>query len=135
MPTHLYKTFGIRTPAKTHYRRATCAEYDCAAYKNGWQLRVESLTPDLLYLARNAGRRYTEVAVREGETLLVFEAGQSCFAETTHQIPLDRPEFYFVGRGDYRSFSTRKAQQLPPGDWVEQFATHIDTLHTAIQRG
>jgi hypothetical protein len=136
MPTQLYKTYAVRSPADTHYRAALCEEVDCEAYLNGWQLRVEGLAPDLLYTAKHSARRYSVVEVGPSETYLVFEAGQHCFAVSTHRKSLERPEFYFAGRGDFRSFSTRKAEQFTrPEDWVDSFANHLDTIRTEIDKG
>lgn len=136
MPTQLYKTYAVRSPISTHFRAATCAEVDCEAYVNGWQLRVEGLTPDLLYTAKHSGRKFKEVEVAKGETYLIFEAGQFCFAASTHRKSLDRPEFYYTGRGDFRSFSIRKADQFAkPEEWVDSFQHHLDKINTEIQRG
>lgn len=135
MPTQNYQTFAIRKPFSTHYRHATCEEIGCEAFLHGWQLHLESLPPDLVYAAKHSGRKFREYRMEEGETYLIFEPGQSCFAESTHVISLDRPEFYFVGRGDHRSFSTRRAQQFNSADWVDVFATHLDRIRTEQAKG
>ncbi len=136
MPTQAYKTFAVRSPLSTHHRRATCAEVDCPDYLNGWQLRVEGLPDDLLFVARNSGRKYQELNVAQGETYLIFEAGQPCFRESTHTVSLERPEFFFAGRGDWRRFSHRRAQQYDkPEQFVDDFATHLDTLKREIEKG
>ena len=100
LPAHAMKTYQIYSPISTHYRPATCAEVQCAAYEHGWRTRVEGLDPQLLHTARTSGRKYVEVRAAEGETWLVFEAGQSCFRVSTHRISLDRPEHYLVRGGD-----------------------------------
>lgn len=136
MPTGAYKTYAVRSPLKTHYRSATCQEIECEAYLNGWQLRVEELSPALLYTAQHSGRRFKEVRVSSNETYLVFEAGQPCFASNTHRKSLERPEFYFVGRGDHRSFSTRRASQFNrPEDWLDDFSSHLDRIQAEINKG
>lgn len=134
MPTRSYKTFAVKSPINTHFRRATCAEVSCAAYAQGWTLRIELLSPELLHLARTSGKRFTEVQLAAGHTVLVFEAGQPCFAE--HKIPLGRPEIYLVGRGDWRSFNPRQARQhTRPEDWVDECSTHLDKLRSEIEKG
>lgn len=141
MPTQSYKTFAIKSPLTTHYRRATCAEIDCPDYLNGWYLKIEGTPEDLLYTARNAGRKYTvgEVMLEEnGEVFkaLIFEAGQACFRESTHVKSLERPEFFFAGRGDYRSFSHRKAHQYDrPDQFVDDFEDHLARIRRALQQG
>lgn len=152
MPTQAYKTYRIMQPLSTHFRMATCAEVQCEAYKNGWTYKKSDLeAQNLLYVVTHAGKRYREVVLPPGEwvegkfirdpngvaeTYLAFEPGQSCFQESTHRKSLERPEFYYAGRGDYRSFSTRRAQQfVRPEDWRDSFAEHLDVIHTAIERG
>ena len=48
------------------------------------------LTPEMAQTARTTGRRYREMHVQEGETWLVFEAGQPCFRASTHRKSLER---------------------------------------------
>ena len=140
MPTQAYRTFAVRSPLSTHHRRATCAEVDCADYINGWYLALDGLPEELLFIAKNAGKRYRqgEVEVSKGVSVkaLIFEAGQACFRASTHTKPLERPEFFFAGRGDFRSFSHRKAQQFERADqFVETFAQHLDDLKREIEKG
>lgn len=138
MATHQYKTFAVRSPISTHYRRATCAEIECPDYLNGWYLKIDGTPEDLLYIAKNSGRKYVvgEVMLDNGDIFqaLIFEAGQGCFRESTHVISLERPEFFFAGRGDHRSFSTRKAQQYDrPDQFVEDFEDHLARLRRLLQ--
>lgn len=135
MPTHAYKTFAVRSPLSTHHRKATCAEVSCPDYTNGWYLLLDGLPEELLYVATHSGKRYQRGEFN-GQPALIFEAGQACFRESMHTKPLDRPEFYFVGRGDWRSFSHRKAQQFErPEHFVETFATHLENIKREIERG
>lgn len=142
LATHQYKTFAVRSPLSTHHRRATCAEIDCPDYINGWYLLLDGLPEELLYIATHSGKRYRlgEVNVTkknpDGFKALIFEAGQPCFRESTHTKPLERPEFYFVGRGDFRSFSHLRAKQFErPDQFVETFAEHLDNLKNEIEKG
>jgi hypothetical protein len=136
MPTGNYKTYAIRSPLATHTRAATCEEYGCEAYANGWQIRVENMTEEDKHAVRTSGKRYREVRLTEGETYFVFESGQPCFAARQHRVSLDRPEWYFVGRGDRRSFSTRQARRHSrPEDWVDDMQTNFDTIRTEIEKG
>lgn len=136
MPTHCYKTFRVMSPISTHYRPATCEEAKCDAFLNGWTYNKTALAAgNLLYAVTHAGKRYREVE-HDKETYLVFEPGQRCFHSSTHVVPLERPEFYFSGRGDHRSFSTRKAQKFTrPEDWQDSFATHLDMIRREIEKG
>lgn len=136
VPTQNYQTFAVRSPLQTHFRSATCAEVGCADYENGWSLRLEGLPPELVHAAKTSGRKYREARIAEGETYLLFDAGQPCFRESTHVKSLDRPEFFFIGRGDHRSFSTRKALKVDsPDEFVDRFASHLDRLKAIRERG
>lgn len=135
MPTQNYMTFQTTSPVETHYRKASCAEIDCPAYVNGWSYKKEDLTAQDLYIATHSGRNWREVHIGPGENYIVFDSGQSCFAAGTHVISLERPAFYFVGRGDWRSYVTTSAQQMRGVDWVDRFANHQAKLIEAIERG
>lgn len=136
LPVTSYQTFEIKAPAATHFRKGTCAEADCPNYLNGWRVRVEGLPPEMLHAAKASGRRYREEQIAEGETWLVFEAGQPCFRASQHQVRIERPELYIARAGDSRGNPngqvTRHSQ---PEHWVEQFAENQDKLATAQQRG
>jgi hypothetical protein len=138
MPTHAYKTFNIAAPVNTHFRPATCEEIDCPAYLNGWTYRKTDLIAANLYdLVTHAGKRYREQALDEGgELFLVFEPGQICFQAKSHRISLERPQFFFSGRGDHRSYSPKRAYQYVDGaEWSEAFAEHQEILNRVAQEG
>jgi hypothetical protein len=137
MDASAYKSYEIRSPLSTHFRPATCAEVNCLHYLNGWRVRVEALTPDLLHTARNSGRTYTEQSIAEGETYLVFAPGQPCFKVSQHRARLDRPPLYIVRDGDYRGNprGTKARQHLRPENWVEDFAEHQQKLADEIEKG
>jgi len=100
----------------------------------------------MLYIATHSGRHYQEVYIDKGGsildtelpqgTYLVFHTGQECFAAASHVRSLDRPEFYYVGRGDWRSFRVAKAQKYDKPDiWLDQFASHLDSINAEINKG
>jgi hypothetical protein len=132
-----YKTFQIAAPLSTHFVPATCAQVDCPHYLNGWRVRVEGLPPDLLHTAKHSGRKHTEMRIAEGETWLVFEAGQPCFKATEHKRRLDRPEYFLVRDGDFRGnpFGTKPFLHARPDFWVEDFAIHQDKIAERVNRG
>lgn len=138
LPPNFYKTYRIASPITTHYRPATCAEIDCKAYKEGWTYKKSDLEKaNLLYTVTHAGKRFHEAQLADdAETYLVFEPGQVCFQARTHRISLDRPQFFFAGRGDYRTFSHRNALQFDdPADWVDSFANHQDIIKRVVDEG
>jgi hypothetical protein len=141
MSSQAYKTFSTRSPLTTHFRKATCAEVQCAGYVNGWTFSVTALKldPQLDYLARHSGKRFREVDGTpnglEG-LYLVYEPGQTCFDIDSHVTALERPAFYYVGRGDNRTFSTRRAlQHSRAEDWVDDMSNHLDKIRTEIEKG
>ena len=132
-----YKTYSVVSPLSTHFRPATCAEVGCPHYVNGWRVRVEALTPDLLHAARTSGRKYVEQPVAEGETWLVFEAGQDCFKANQHRTRMDRQPLYVVRDGDWRGNprGTKARLHQRPDNWVEDFAEHQQKLADEIEKG
>jgi len=140
IPTQFMKTYAVRSPLNTHFRSATCAEIDCPDYIHGWYLKIEGTPDNLIHAAKTSGRRFTigELWNGQGEAFqaLIFEAGQECFRSSTHVKSLDRPEFFFAGRGDHRSFSTRRAMKFARAEhFVDSFATHLDRLKQDLERG
>jgi hypothetical protein len=129
-------TYAIQRPAATHWRPASCAEVACPAHLQGWRTRVEGLTPELAHAARTSGRRYVEQQLAPGETWLVFEPGQACFAAATHRVEVGRAPLYVVRGGDARGNPLRhRVVHASPDAWVDDFATNQDRLNTAAQRG
>lgn len=136
METHRYKTYQIAAPVGTHYRKATCAEVNCEAYRNGWTFREADLDSRLLYIVTHSGKKWTRKRLTDdGDWYLVFEAGQSCFAAPSHRVSLERPELYLVGRGDWRSYVPREARRLSPENWLDDCRTHQATLAAEIAKG
>lgn len=132
-----YKTFAIAVPSDD-WRSATCAEVDCPDYLHGWRIRVEGLPPEMVHAAKSSGRRYAELPAAEGETWLIFEAGQACFQTTRHRVRKhEKPELFVVRDGDHRGNprGTKARLHQRPADWQDDFATHQQGLADAIQEG
>ncbi len=136
MPVGAYKTYRMLQPQESHFRPATCAEAGCLAYRHGWKTRVESLHPAQERAIRTGRRRFTEVHVAQGENWLLFEAGQPCFEQSTHRVPVGLPQIYVVQGGDWRGNPSGYVRRHVNGDdWTDDFATHQDRLATQLQRG
>lgn len=135
LPVTAYQSFTIAAPLSTHWRKATCAETACPHYLGGWRVRVESLPPDLLHAARTSGRRFTVLPVAEGETWLVFEAGQPCFQASEHRVRAGRPERFIERPGDWRGTTGAVREHVRPDDWVDSFANNQIKLSELIERG
>lgn len=136
-PPEAYKTYAVVAPVGSHFRPGTCTEVGCPDYLNGWQVRVEGLAPDLLHTAKNSGRKWVERPVAEGETWLVFEAGQPCFRASQHRVRVDRPPLYVVRDGDWRGNPRRTKDRVhhSPANWLDDFATHQQAIADEIAKG
>lgn len=138
MPTQNYKTFQIAAPVDTHMRPATCAEIGCTAFEEGWTFEKSALVANDLYeLVTHAGKRYREMSLDDSATIyLVFEPGQPCFQARSHRISLNRPQFFFSGRGDARTYTPRRAYQYADGEeWSDAFANHQDIIKRVHDEG
>jgi hypothetical protein len=138
MGPEAYKTYAVVSPLGSHFRPATCEEVGCQHFLNGWRTRIEGLPADMLHAARTAGRKFTEQRVAEGETWLVFEAGQRCFRASEHRTRIsDRPPLYVVKDGDHRGNprGTKPRVHMSPDNWLDDFATHQQAIADEIKKG
>lgn len=131
-----YKTYQVSVRSDD-WRPATCEEVDCDHYLHGWKLRIEGLSAEQLHDALTSGRKYTILAIAEGQSWLHFEAGQPCFRTTTHRTRIGKPELYVVRDGDRRGNprGTKARLHQRVADWQDDFATHQQTLADAQARG
>lgn len=135
LPPQAMKSYRIIAPSATHFRPATCEEVDCIPYREGWRLRVEGLPPEMLHTARTCGRKFTELRVAEGETYLVYEAGQPCFKASQHMVPNGRPERFIERDGDWRGNPTGRRIMHSVTGWVDSFGENQERLREAQERG
>ena len=127
-----HRTYSVKTPFKTHYRKATCAEVECEPYKLGWTSTFDTSTDlgteQARYVMTQSGRHFTlDPEVPPPLVRFVFPAGQQCFGEQ-HWVPLERDPFLIV-----REVGTR--QHSNADNWVDDFQTHLDKLRTQYDRG
>lgn len=134
LPVTATKTYELRAPLTTHYRKATCAEVDCAAHQFGWATTVAAGSQDEA-LIRRAGRAFTVEAQPDGFLRFVFPAGQPCFAASRHVVPLEREPLYLVRGGDWRANTGVIRQHVDGDDWVDDFATNQDRIAEQIEKG
>jgi len=134
LPVQAMKTYAVIAPKATV--PATCAEIDCPHYLCGWRLRIDNLPADMVHAATHSGRRCERMDVAEGETWLVFEAGQPCFKAAEHQRPVPTgPDRFGVVGGDWRGSLGVIREHTKAEDWVDDFATHQDALATRLAQG
>lgn len=131
-----YQTFQIKAPLSTHWRKATCAEFECKNMQNGWRTTLDATNEAAIYYIRKtSGRSFREYRNEAGQFVFEFTPGQTCFGE--HRVRLERDELFIVKDGDYRGNPRRTAPRVHqrPADWVDQFAEHQDKLKTLHERG
>lgn len=137
LPEHAKKTYSIRAPRATHFRKASCAEVECEGREHGWVSLIDERTElgqrQAHYIRKLSGRRFAEETVN-GLTSFTFEPGQTCFTE--HEVPLGKPELYVVRDGDLRTVKpTNVRLHTRAEDWVDDLATHQQKIADAIQEG
>ncbi len=133
-PVSAYKSYVISAPIQTHFRSGTCEEADCPQLAAGWVTYVDESTDlgerQAFYIRRKSGRVFTEDRHEDGRTGFIFSAGQECFYD--HQIRLEREPVFAVRGGDWRGNPRREFRvHDSPGNWVEDFGVHQETLKRA----
>lgn len=141
LPAHAYKTYQVAAPISTHYRPATCQEFDCQAMIRGWKTVVDTSTElgqrQAHYIRTESRRKFREERNMADQRVVMFcfEPGQICFA--SHQVRTERPEVYLVRDGDWRGNprGTTPRRHANAQDWLEDFSEHQGRLAEEIERG
>jgi len=140
MPIQTYTTYVIRT-GNEQTTPASCEQVDCDAYRLGWVTTLDVSTEAgqraMAFLTAGAGgRHYVETTENPAGPLRTFrfEPGQRCFAAGEHRVQL-RPSVFarYPGWLGQRIGDARRYDR--PDQWVDDFATHQETLADAAQRG
>lgn len=136
-PQAAYQTFRARQPLQTHFRRATCAEVDCARFVNGFRIPTVPGTPlgdRQAYLIRESGARHVTVRQPGGVVDYVFPPGTMCFER--HFRSLFREPLTAITRGDHRTPRAARAPRvMAAAEWLDRFRAHQDKIATEVQRG
>lgn len=136
---HQYQTFQILAPRETHTRTATCEEFECQAYANGWKMKLDLATElgqkQAHYIKHFSGRSYTVESQRDGLVELLFRSGQPCFTE--HRVKIGRPDVFRVTGGHLGNNPLRTPTRVhkKPEFWVEEFAENQDRIARVIEKG
>lgn len=138
MPVSSMKTYGLAQPMATHWRDGTCEECFCDKQAKGWLSMIDENTDlgkqQAYYIRKLSGRKYTESKAADGLTHFVFEAGQKCFKQ--HKVPLERDPIVYVRGGDFRGNPRQEIRRHSRiDDWVDDFATHQDSIAEAVEEG
>lgn len=135
-PVQAYKTYAIKAPLSSHWRKATCAEFGCNAHRNGWRTIVPVNSVQAQYIRAKSGRRFLEVKQDGGLAEFRFPPGQMCFKAAEHQVPLERPPLFVVRDGDWRGNPTgRSMRHRSAEDWRDDFGEHQQNIADLRQRG
>lgn len=133
-----YRTFSARAPLATHWRKATCAEAECASYLNGWVTRIDLGTQlgqrQYHFITHDKERSYNEQQIDERFVEFTFPPGNRCFGKQ-HTISLERPNLYVVQDGDWRRYVSPEKRHTRAEFWIEEMQEHLDGWRTVQQRG
>jgi hypothetical protein len=135
-PPSAYQSYVLDRPStRQFWVKVTCEEYGCLDYLNGWRVDAALLGPEHWADIRAMGYRYERLDIAAGNQQLVFEAGQTCFRASTHELPTLAEPLYLVKPGHRGAYLGRGRQHTRGIDWVEDFAEHTDKIMTRVARG
>jgi hypothetical protein len=135
-----YKSYTMRAPIKTHWRPATCDEFECDAYINGFITTVD-LTSDLgqkqyHYLTHDRSRSYTMQRVSLQIVKFIYGPGNRCFKSDDHKVAIGKPPRLLVVGGDWRGNPRGDFRiHTRVDDWVDDSREHQDKIATIVNRG
>jgi hypothetical protein len=146
MEPEYYKTYTMDLPLRTHWRFATCEEYECDDFVNGFVATIDTSTElgrkQYHFLTHDRTRRHSIQRVTETLFKFVYGPGNRCFRnvegdDRRHKLPNGRPPFYLVAGGDWRGNprGTPTMIHRRPEDWADDFANHQDKLSEVFRRG
>lgn len=136
-----YKTYKALAPLSTHTRPATCEEYGCNDFLNGFTITVNLDTElgkkQFYYLTHNPERKAGGTMEQLNQFLVSFHfgPGNRCFRSGEHRVGMDRMPFLLVAQGDWRGNPRRipVRRHRNADDWVDDFATHQQKMKRAIE--
>jgi hypothetical protein len=138
-PEH-YKTYSMSAPLRTHWRQATCEEYECPDFLNGFVTTID-VSSDLgkkqfHFITHDKTRSYTMRALPLGLVEFTYGPGNKCWKWQEHRVPFGKPPRLLVTGGDWRGNPRRQVRvHKRVEDWVEDSATHLDKIASLVQRG
>jgi|SRR5580698_9161685 hypothetical protein len=139
LPPQSYKSYEMRYPLRTHWRKATCEEVECDHWVMGWDTLIDTSTDlgqrQYDYCHGDRSRSFTEK--REGLTIVRFHygPGNQPFPgpRHDHRVKVERPPLFVVSGGDWRGNprGTDPVLHRNGENWADDFATHQDALERA----
>ncbi len=139
MDPQAYKTYSVKTPPRTHFRPASCEEYRCSEFVNGFMTTLD-LATDIGrefadFIRKDRMRSHEEIRTSMYEVRFVFPPGTQCWLWNKHKVPIDRPPILVVRRGDWRGSLGLIRRHTRIEYWVEDFADHQGKLAETFKRG
>ena len=128
-----YRTYSVATPPRTHFRPASCEEYECEEFRFGFITTLDLATDfgremaDVIRADRT--RSHTEIRTSLYEVQFSFPPGTDCWLRGKHRVPVDRPPFLVVRGGDWRGSTGIIRRHSHINHWAEDFALHQDKLN------
>ena len=135
-PARLFKGYEIRAPMSRMFReRATCAQIDCPEWRNGWMVKLELLDARMWEEIRAKAYGWKTVDMSPTERYVAFEAGQPCFASSTHTRLVRDPLFVEHRGARWGGRRPDDGYRHSADTWVDSFANHQDKLVAEAARG
>lgn len=138
-PNNCMQTFTLKRPhTGDFWRKATCEEYGCQHWKNGWETTVDLSTElgqsQAAYIVKRSHRSFSQE--RDGDMLtFTFTPGQTCFAASEHKVPNMRDPLLLHRLGDHRGPASGTRRHTRPQDWVEHMQTELGKVADDRKRG
>jgi hypothetical protein len=136
-----YKSYKMSAPLHSHWRNATCEEYECDDFLYGFVMTA-NISTDLgkkqaYYLMHDKERSFHIQRVSQDIVKFIYGPGNRCFKSGDHRIQSGRPPFYLVSGGDWRGNprGTPTFQHRRPEDWADDCGEHQLRIAETVQKG
>lgn len=141
-PQHV-RSWSVRAPLSTHWKPATCAEFECDEYMYGFSITLlrdhEKFEAQYHYITHDRSRRYSMQQPDANRVVFVYGPGNAGMglAHAQHKVPIGRPPLLLVADGDWRGNprGTPARRHVRVEDWIDDSANHLDKIRTAYQKG
>lgn len=137
-PVGGFRSFGMRV---TKYVHATCEEFECGHWRNGWATTVTPGSDDA-HLVEQAcdgradgyRRAWSRLEPLPGGFVRIwFEPGQPCFKAASHRVPWSGR--WYHRDGDWRGNPSGLVVPHRDGrSWVDEFGEHQERIAGERQR-
>ena len=131
-------TYKISAPIRSHWRPATCAEYECKAFREGFMMLIDTGTElgkrQHYYLTHDTSRSCRVEEAGAGLYKFIYGPGNTCFNSAEHRIRIGRPSNYLVLKGSAQQPVGLIRRHTSPEDWAEDCAERTNRIAKAVNR-